>query len=124
MMYVTAQEMVCQWRRNAMKGLVITPAYFFYLLLMAVQQTFLRAAACLPVGQQRCTVGGCPRAPPARPYRGSYLTIDTEFKSHRARSGKGLRCSLYGTPCSISPGKTGFPFSTNTVSKPKQNYKS
>lgn len=104
-----------------MKGVVITLAYFFYLLLMAVQQTFLRAVVCLPVGPQHCTVRSCPRALLARPYRGLYLASYTEFKLYCARYGKGLSCSLCGTPCSVSPGKIGFPLSVNTVSNTNQN---
>lgn len=105
-----------------MKGVVITLAFFFFnLLLMAVQQTFLRAVACLPVGQQHGTVRSYPRTPLPHPYCGLYLAINTEFKLYCAHYGKGLRCSLCRMPCSASPGEIWFPSSINTVSKPKQN---
>lgn len=86
MMCVTVQEMVCWLYRNAMKGMVITLPYFFYLLLMAVQQAFLRAVACLPVELQHCIVHSYPCALLAHPYR----VIYTEFKLHCAHYGKGL----------------------------------
>lgn len=119
---------VCNCTGNGMLAIqkchervLITLAYFFHLLLMAVQQTFLRAVACLPVGPQHRTVRSYPRALRARPYRSLYFPICTEFKSHY---GKVLRCSLCGMPCSVPPGKIGLPFSINTVSNTNQNYKS
>lgn len=108
-----------------MKGVVITLAYFFFNLLpMAAQQTFLRAAACLPVGPKHRAIRSYPRALRARPYHGLYLIAmqNSDYTTHT--TGRGSDAPFVGCPAQYLLEKTGLPFSINTVSDTKQNLKS
>lgn len=83
---------------KCLERVVITPAYFFNLLLMAVQQTFLRAAVCLPVRPQHSS----PCALPACLYHGLYL-VSTQNSNYTVHTmGKDQMPPLWDAWLSIS----------------------